>query len=103
MNSALIGVLQFVISIACAFFFGFKGIELFIGEIQLAMRLLLGIGIALTVGAAELYFLAVNFASSEEAFSSSRDNLNSEKTPLSFTPKPIIPIANPNTKHLKTL
>jgi len=72
MNSGLIAVLQFVVSLACAFFFGFSGVELFVGGLQLAVRLLLGIVIALIVGAAELYFLVVNLAVSEEGFSAAR-------------------------------
>lgn len=95
MNSAMIAVFQFVISIACAFFFGFKGIELFLGELQLPVRLLLGIGAALIVGAAELYFLAVNIAMNEESYSTSDSNL---PKPLSFQGKSII---SPK-QHLKT-
>jgi len=80
MNSGLIAVFQFVISLACAFFFGFSGVELFVGGLQLAVRLLLGIVIALIVGAAELYFLVVNLAVSEEGFSSSTKLLKPKVT-----------------------
>jgi len=66
MNTALISVFQFVITIACAFFFGFVGIEVFVGGLQLPVRLLLGIMAALIVAGAELYFLAMNMAASEE-------------------------------------
>jgi len=66
MNTGLIGVFQFIISIAAAFFFGFIGIEAFGGlSLDLAVRLLLGIVFALVVGLAELYFLAVNLSISE--------------------------------------
>jgi hypothetical protein len=66
MNSGLIAVFQFVVSLACAFFFGFVGVELFIGNLQLAVRLLLGIACALIVGVAELYFLAMNMSISDD-------------------------------------
>jgi len=63
MNSGLIGVIQLVISLAAAFLFGYMGIEVFVGyTFDLAVRLLLGIMCALIVGAAELYFLAINLA-----------------------------------------
>lgn len=83
MNSALIGVFQFILSIACAFFFGFKGIEVFAGELQLAVRLLLGLAIALVVGAAELYFLAIR--------------MDFEEDPSQATIKPPVDIKNAAT------
>jgi len=65
-NSGLIGVFQFVVSVAAAFAFGFIGIDVFFGmTLDLAVRLLLGIICALIVGAADLYFLAMNLAVSE--------------------------------------
>jgi hypothetical protein len=92
MNSSMIAILQFVVTIACAFFFGFKGIELFLGDLQLAVRILLGIGAALIVGGAELYFLAINIAVSEEAYSNN---------PTVKQPKPV-QLSSKNIPHLKT-
>jgi len=66
MNSVIIAVIQFVISLAAAFLFGFQGIELFVGPLDLAVRLLLGIAAAVIVGAAELYIMVVQLDSREE-------------------------------------
>jgi len=90
MNSGLIAVFQFVISLACAFFFGFVGIELFIGNLQLAVRLGLGIGSALIVGAAELYFLAINLDVAE-------DPRQFATTPIQRTSILSQPISDPST------
>ena len=66
MNAGLIGVFQFVVSIAAAFLFGFMGLEAFLGlTFELAVKLLFGIIFALVVGCAELYFLAINLDLSE--------------------------------------
>jgi len=62
-NSGLIGVFQFIVTIAAAFMFGFMGVEVFLGlTLDLGVKLLLGIIFALIVGMAELYFLAINLA-----------------------------------------
>jgi hypothetical protein len=61
MNTGLIAVFQFVVTVGAAFAFGFMGIEVFAGvSFELAVKLLLGIVFALVVGAAELYFLVIN-------------------------------------------
>jgi len=57
-NSGLIGVFQFVVTVAAAFLFGFMGIEVFSSvAFELAVKILLGIICALLVACAELYFL----------------------------------------------
>lgn len=66
MNSGIIAVIQFVISLAAAFLFGYSGVELFVGPLELAVRLLLGIASALIVGAAELYILVTILDGREE-------------------------------------
>ncbi|KAF7286991.1 hypothetical protein GWI33_002832 [Rhynchophorus ferrugineus] len=58
MNQHLIAIIQFIITLAAAFAFGFIGIELLVGTLDFGFRLLLGIICALIVGIAELYFLA---------------------------------------------
>jgi len=65
MNSVIIAVIQFVISLAAAFLFGFHGIELFVGPLDLAVRLLLGIAAAVIVGGAELYIMVVHLDARE--------------------------------------
>jgi len=64
-NSGLIGVFQFVVTVATAFMFGFMGIEVFASvQFELAVKLLLGIICALIVAGAELFFLlrTIDFA-----------------------------------------
>lgn len=56
-NNELIAVSQVVLSIAAGFIFGFFGLELLIGNLDIGLRLLFGIGCALIIGVAELYFL----------------------------------------------
>ncbi|XP_003246485.2 uncharacterized protein LOC100164954 isoform X1 [Acyrthosiphon pisum] len=58
-NRQLIAVLQFVISTAAGFLFGFLGIELMLSTtFDLGFKLLLGIICALIIALAEIYFLA---------------------------------------------
>lgn len=58
-NKQLIAVLQFVISTAAGFLFGFMGIELMLSStFDLGFKLLLGIMFALIIALAEIYFLA---------------------------------------------
>lgn len=66
MNSTIIAVIQFVITLAAAFLFGFSGVEVFVGPLDLAVRLLLGIGSAVLIGVAELYVLVVLLDSREQ-------------------------------------
>lgn len=66
MDSVIIAVIQFVISIAAAFLFGFLGIEVFVGSLDLAVRLLLGIAAAVIVGAADLYIMVVYLEAKED-------------------------------------
>lgn len=54
----MIGVAQFIFSVAAGFAFGFIGIELIIGQLDFGFRLLLGVMIALIIALAEIYFLA---------------------------------------------
>ncbi|CAG9765702.1 unnamed protein product [Ceutorhynchus assimilis] len=58
MNTHLIAVFQFIVSVITGFAFGFIGIELLIGTLDFGFRLLLGIVCALIIALAELYFLA---------------------------------------------
>jgi len=66
MNTGMVGVFQLVISLAAAFLFGFSGIQVFYGEMDIAVRLLLGIAFAVIVGVAELYILVVHLDAVEE-------------------------------------
>ncbi|CAL8073530.1 unnamed protein product [Orchesella dallaii] len=66
MNTGIVAVFQFVISLAAAFLFGFSGIQIFLGEMDIAVRLLLGIAFAIIVGVAELYILVVHLDTVEE-------------------------------------
>ncbi|XP_050524873.1 uncharacterized protein LOC126896267 [Daktulosphaira vitifoliae] len=62
-NKQLIAVLQFVISTAAGFLFGFHGIELIVNKtFDLGFKLLLGIICALIIALAEIYFLAKKLA-----------------------------------------
>lgn len=58
LNSHLVAIFQFIVSVAAGFAFGFLGIELLIGSLDFGFRLLLGIICALIIALAELYFLA---------------------------------------------
>lgn len=58
MNRQLIGVAQFIFSVAAGFAFGFIGVELIVGNLDFGFRLLLGVIIALIIALAEIYFLA---------------------------------------------
>jgi hypothetical protein len=57
-NSQLIEVLGFAVSLFAAFAFGFTGINYMIGPLDFGIRALLGVVSALIVAIAELYFLA---------------------------------------------
>lgn len=57
-NRQLIAVLQFIVSVAAGFAFGFTGVELMVGNLDFGFRLLLGIICALIIALAEIYFLA---------------------------------------------
>jgi len=57
-NSQLLEVMGFAISLFAAFMFGFVGINYMIGPLDMGVRFLLGVVIALIVAVAELYFLA---------------------------------------------
>ena len=58
MNSQLIEVFGFFVTMAAAFAFGFFGINYMIGPLDLGLRSILGVVIALVVAIAELYFMA---------------------------------------------
>lgn len=53
----MIGVAQFLFSVAAGFAFGFVGLDLMIGGLEFGVRLMLGISIALVIAVAEVYFL----------------------------------------------
>lgn len=65
LNRQLLEVMGFVISLFAAFMFGFVGINFMIGPLDLGIRALLGVVIALIVAVAELYFLARTFGDHE--------------------------------------
>jgi len=56
-NRQLIGVVQFVFSVAAGFAFGFVGLELMFGNLDMGFRLMCGISCALVIAVAEIYFL----------------------------------------------
>lgn len=58
LNSHLVAIFQFIVSVAAGFAFGFVGVELLTGNLDFGFRLLLGIICALIIALAELYFLA---------------------------------------------
>lgn len=58
MNSHIIAVVQFIVSVGAGFTFGFLGIQLMVGSLDFGFRLLLGVACALTIALAEIYFLA---------------------------------------------
>ncbi|XP_003700166.2 vacuolar ATPase assembly protein VMA12 [Megachile rotundata] len=58
-NRQLIAVAQFIFSVLAGFVFGFKGVELIVGNLDFGFRLLLGIICALIIALAEIYFLAI--------------------------------------------
>lgn len=71
-NRQLIAVLQFVISTAAGFLFGFLGIELMLSTtFDLGFKLLLGIICALIIALAEIYFLAKKLAEDYEPLDTS--------------------------------
>lgn len=53
----MIGVAQFLFSVAAGFAFGFVGLDLIIGGLDFGVRLALGLSIALVIAVAEIYFL----------------------------------------------
>lgn len=57
-NAQLVEIVSFVITVFAGFAFGFTGINYMIGPLDLGVRALLGVIIALVVAVAELYFLA---------------------------------------------
>jgi TMEM199 family protein len=65
-NRHLIGVVQFVFSVAAGFAFGFQGLELLIGDLEMGFRLMCGISIALVIAVAEIYFLLQHIHLAEE-------------------------------------
>ncbi|KAK3925901.1 Transmembrane protein 199 [Frankliniella fusca] len=57
-NSHIIAVVQFIVSVGAGFTFGFLGVQLMVGSLDFGFRLLLGVACALTIALAEIYFLA---------------------------------------------
>lgn len=56
-NSFLILIIQFIVSVACSFMFGFLGPYYFYGKTELGPRLLIGIICGAVVGCADMYFV----------------------------------------------
>jgi len=74
-NAQMIGVLQFVVSLATAFAFGSYGIPLINSDLSdTKSRVLLGVFCAVVVGFAELYFL-VKYISEGDAQPSSKEKV----------------------------
>lgn len=65
-NRHLIGVVQFVFSVVAGFAFGFQGLELLIGDLEMGFRLMCGISCALVIAVAEIYFLLQHIHFAEE-------------------------------------
>lgn len=65
-NRQLIAIVQFIVSVAAGFAFGFIGVELIVGDLDFGFRLLLGVMCALIIALAEIYFLAKTLA--EDSF-----------------------------------
>ena len=57
LNSFLILIVQFVVSVVCSFMFGFLGPYYLYGKTDLGGRLLAGIICAFIVGCADMYFV----------------------------------------------
>ena len=61
LNSYLILIFQFVISVATGFAFGYLAPYFFYGILDVGKRLLTGIIVAFVVGMADLYFIMRSF------------------------------------------
>lgn len=72
----MIAVVQFIVSIAAGFAFGFIGVELMIGNLDFGFRLLLGILCALIIALAEIYFLAKKLNEDYDASLPEKVNVN---------------------------
>lgn len=72
MNRQLIGILQVVLSISTGFAFGFIGLEWMLGPLDLGVRLVLGLMIAIIIGAAELYFFVKKIAEPIDPYSTDK-------------------------------
>ena len=60
-NSYLILIFQFVLSVATGFAFGYFAPYVFYGSVNLGRRLLTGIVVAFAVGVADMYFIIRSF------------------------------------------
>ncbi|XP_073817552.1 uncharacterized protein [Musca autumnalis] len=89
-NSQLVAVLQFILSVAAGFAFGFIGIQLIVGNLDFGLRLLLGIMIALIIALAEIYFLAKKlneYDNTTETVNKALDKMKASKTQPIQIPK----------------
>ena len=57
LNAILISLVQFIVSVGCAFTFGFMAPYLFYGNESVGVRILCGTVIGIIVGIADLYFV----------------------------------------------
>ncbi|KAF4527828.1 hypothetical protein B566_EDAN016312 [Ephemera danica] len=79
-NRQLIGVVQFVFSVAAGFLFGYLGLELMLGGLDMRVRLLSGIMCAVIIAVAEIYFLIMHLIA-EDAMISDAQNVHPPTTP----------------------
>lgn len=58
LNTHIVAIVQFIVSVGAGFTFGFLGVQLMVGSLDFGFRLLLGVACALIIALAEIYFLA---------------------------------------------
>ncbi|XP_034253446.1 transmembrane protein 199 [Thrips palmi] len=58
LNTHIVAIVQFIVSVGAGFTFGFVGVQLMVGPLDFGFRLLLGVACALIIALAEIYFLA---------------------------------------------
>lgn len=85
-NRQLIGVAQFLFSVAAGFAFGFIGVELIVGDLEFGFRLLLGVFCALVIAVAEIYFLAKKLNEDLDFAEQQQEILKANKIGMSATP-----------------
>jgi hypothetical protein len=77
-NRQLIAVLQFVFSVAAGFMFGYLGLELIFGGLDMRVRLLSGVGCAVVIAVAEIYFLIMHLMAEDSLLSASEPGKTSK-------------------------
>lgn len=77
-NKQLVEVLGFAVTVAAAFLFGFLGVDLMVGPLDLGVRFLLGAVVALIVAVAEVYFMA-RVLGDQELFHDAKSQMQRKK------------------------